>query len=133
MQPANQPPAITSGGGADTAGVELDEGSAGVGTVVASDPEGAPVAYTIVGGADAALFIVDPATGALSFVSAPDYENPVDHNRDNVYEVDLQASDGSLADDTAADGILGDSFRLKYVVTGAYSGSPVLSGRLCVR
>ena len=42
-------------------------------------------------------------------------------------------TDGALADDTAIDGILGDRFRLKYVVTGAYSGSPVLSGRLCVR
>ena len=45
----------------------------------------------------------------------------------------LIPTDGTLADDTAIDGILGDRFRIKYVVTGVYSGSPVLSGRLCVR
>lgn len=43
------------------------------------------------------------------------------------------SSDGALADDTAIDGILGDRFRLKVVTVGTYSGSPVLSGRLCVR
>jgi hypothetical protein len=42
-------------------------------------------------------------------------------------------SDGSLSDDTAVDGILGDQFRLKVVSTGTYAGSTVLSGRICVR
>jgi len=34
-------------------------------------------------------------------VSAPDHENPADANADNVYEVTVQASDGSLADSQA--------------------------------
>lgn len=42
-------------------------------------------------------------------------------------------TDGALADDTAIDGILGDRFRLKVVTVGTYTGSTVVSGRLCAR
>ena len=36
-------------------------------------------------------------SGELSFISPPDYENPQDSNQDNVYEVTIIASDGSLS------------------------------------
>lgn len=39
-------------------------------------------------------------------------------------------TDGSLADDTAIDGILGDRVRLKVISTGTYAGSTVLSARM---
>lgn len=42
-------------------------------------------------------------------------------------------TDGSLADDTAIDGILGDRFRVKIVSTGTYAGSTVLTARLVAR
>jgi len=42
-------------------------------------------------------------------------------------------TDGSLTDDTAVDGVLGERFRLKVVSTGTYAGSTVLSGRICAR
>jgi hypothetical protein len=96
--PVNKPPVITSAGGAATAELQVNEGTTGVTTVEASDPEGALVAYAISGGADAALFNLNPVSGALSFVSAPDVENPVDANGDNAYEVTVQASDGVLTD-----------------------------------
>lgn len=51
------------------------------------------VAYTIVGGADAAKFAIVEGTGVLSFVDAPDYDNPTDANADNVYEVVIMATD----------------------------------------
>ncbi len=38
-------------------------------------------------------------------------------------------TDGALSDDTAVDGILGDSFRIKVVSSGTYAGSTVLSVR----
>jgi len=41
-------------------------------------------------------------------------------------------TDGSLTDDTAIDGILGDRFRVKIVVLGTYAGSTLLVGRLTV-
>jgi hypothetical protein len=47
------------------------------------------------------LFTIDAATGALSFSAAPDYETPADANADNVYDVTVQVSDGSLTDTQA--------------------------------
>jgi hypothetical protein len=49
------------------------------------------VTYTL-GGADAADFTIDANTGVVSMV-ARDYENPVDDNTDNVYEVTITATD----------------------------------------
>lgn len=51
--------------------------------------------YSIVGGADMALFDIDGMSGSLSFLAAPDFESPTDAGGDNVYEVDVQASDGA--------------------------------------
>ena len=50
-------------------------------------------------GADAAKFQINAATGALSFVTAPTFENPTDADRNNAYVVQVRASDGSLVDD----------------------------------
>lgn len=55
--------------------------------------------YEISGGADAALFTIDPNTGTLNFKVAPDFENPTDANKDNVYEVKIKisnATDGAI-------------------------------------
>jgi hypothetical protein len=42
----------------------------------------------------------------------------------------VSPTDGTLTDDTAIDGILGDRFRIKIVSTGTYAGSTVLSARV---
>jgi hypothetical protein len=42
-------------------------------------------------------------------------------------------SDGSLADDTLVDGILGDRFRLKVISTGTYGGSTILTAGAVAR
>lgn len=42
-------------------------------------------------------------------------------------------TDGTLTDDTAIDGILGDRFRVKIVSTGIYAASTVVSARVSVR
>ena len=52
--------------------------------------------YSLGGGADAALFTIDGSTGVLAFTTSPDFEAPADANGDNVYEVIVQVSDGSL-------------------------------------
>jgi Cadherin domain/FG-GAP-like repeat/NHL repeat/Calx-beta domain len=55
--------------------------------------------YEISGGADAALFTIDPNTGTLNFKVAPDFENPTDANKDNIYEVIVKisnATDGAV-------------------------------------
>ena len=62
-------------------------------TAAATDPEGAAVTYSIVGGADAALFTIDPNTGVVDFINAPDYENPLDTNADNIYGLQIGFAD----------------------------------------
>ncbi|TSD13502.1 hypothetical protein DP107_11795, partial [Haloglomus irregulare] len=52
------------------------------------------VTYSLVGGADQSAFSIDSNTGALSFSSAPDFENPTDADTSNDYVVDVQADDG---------------------------------------
>jgi Ca2+-binding RTX toxin-like protein len=99
---ANSAPVITSDGGGAAASVPVAENSTAVTTVAATDADaGTTLAYSIVGGADAGKFTIDAATGALSFVTAPDFETPADADGDNVYDVIVGASDGSLADTQA--------------------------------
>ena len=43
-------------------------------------------------GPDSRSFQVNPLSGKLSFLLKPDYENPHDHNKDNIYEISVTAS-----------------------------------------
>ena len=61
------------------------------------DPEGAEIVWSL-GGDDAALFSIEG--GMLTFVSAPDYETPADMDEDNVYQVTVEADDGTTNMDT---------------------------------
>ena len=56
---------------------------------IAIDPDKRPrpITYSIAGGADAALFAIDRATGALTFLTAPDFEAPADAGGNNVYDL----------------------------------------------
>ncbi len=91
----NEAPIITSNGGGATASVSIAENGAAVTTVAATDPDaGATLTYSISGGLDAARFVINAATGVLQFVSAPDFDAPADAGGDNVYNVNVQVSDG---------------------------------------
>lgn len=92
----NEAPVITSNGGAGLVNATVNENSSTIATVAATDVDGDAVSFAIAGGADAARFTVDTRTGALSFISAPDFEAPTDADRDNVYDVVVNASDGRL-------------------------------------
>jgi VCBS repeat-containing protein len=52
--------------------------------------------YTL-GGADAAFFNIDTQTGAVTFKAAPDFNAPADTGGDNVYDIAVSVSDGSLS------------------------------------
>ena len=71
-----------------------------VSTYTAEDPEMGSVTLAL-SGDDSGMFelndLVIPAPGSkvLGFKSAPDFENPADSNRDNIYEVTVEASDGT--------------------------------------
>ena len=110
----NQAPRFNS---ATTASVR--EGSLPAYQAQASDPEGGAITYSIAGGEDAARFTIN-AAGALFFAAAPDFEAPADANRDNVYLVQIAASDGQLSTSLAVQITVTDDglFRVKRVATG---------------
>ena len=88
----NEPPTITS-----AAAVSVAENQTAATTVTATDPDaGATLSFSITGGADAALFAIDSTTGVLTFNSAPNFETPTDAGANNVYDVIVQVSDGTL-------------------------------------
>jgi Ca2+-binding RTX toxin-like protein len=87
-------PVITSNGGGATAALAVVENGTLVTVVTATDADGTSPAFSIEGGADAPLFTIDATSGQLSFVTAPDYENPSDSDRDRTYEVIVGAGDG---------------------------------------
>jgi hypothetical protein len=86
---------VIGGGDAD---VTIPENTLVVASLTASDIDGPALAWSIAGGADASLFHID-AGGVLSFVAAPDFEHPADHDHDNGYLVTVRAFDGSAFDD----------------------------------
>ena len=67
-----------------------------VGPVVAADADESDeiTGYAITGGVDRALFSIVSGTGALSFKSAPNYEDPLDADTDNRYVVEVEARSG---------------------------------------
>ncbi len=66
----------------------LVEGELAVMTVSATNA----TSYSISGGADSAKFNIDENSGAITFMTAPDFENPTDVDTDNTYEVIVTAT-----------------------------------------
>lgn len=91
----NEPPTITSNGGGDQASVAVNENQVDVTTVTATDPESDKITFKMIGGADQALFNINAVSGVLTFAKAPNFEEPSDANADNVYEVNVEASDNN--------------------------------------
>ena len=99
----NSAPTITSNAGGATATINMAENSTAVTTVVATDVDaGQTLVYSISGGADAAKFGINSTTGALTFVSAPDFETPTDSDFNNAYLVNITANDGNGGTDQQA-------------------------------
>lgn len=114
--PANRAPVFTS-----PAIASIAENTTGtVYTAAATDADGNAITFGISGGADAARFRI--SAGALSFVNAPDFENPDDADANNVYLVQLSASDGTAT--TTLDlavtvtNVGPDGFRVRRIITG---------------
>ena len=82
----------------------VPENSVTAGTVQATDSDDADsvTGYTIAAGADGALFSITSG-GALTFRVAPNYEDQQDADKDNRYEVRVQATSGTGAREMAAE------------------------------
>jgi len=89
--PTNRAPSITS-----AAAASVVENSAGViYQASATDPDGDPITLSL-SGTDAASFTIN-GTGEVRFASPPNFERPTDADADNVYLLQLSASDGKVA------------------------------------
>mgnify|MGYP000038259641 CR=1 FL=1 len=88
-------PVITSDGGRDEAMISILEGETNVTTVVAEDADNDELVYEIIGGVDADYFGINPETGELVFLNAPSFDQPVDFNGDNTYEIKVLVADGT--------------------------------------
>ena len=67
-------------------------------STIITDPDGDILTFSI-SGTDASLFTIDNNSSVLNSVSSSgfDYENPIDNNGDNTYELNVTASDGDKA------------------------------------
>jgi len=91
---ATTPPVITGptgGPGSATSTITINENISAVTTFSADKA----VAWSVNGGLDQSKFTINTFTGALSFISAPDFENPTDSNGDNIYVVIVRATDSN--------------------------------------
>ena len=88
VNPVNDAPVFIS---SDT--VTIEENQANVMAIETTDAENNTIEYSLSTGNDNALFAINNTTGILSFSSLPDFENPLDFDRDNRYIVTVIATD----------------------------------------
>ena len=69
-----------------------ENGTGAVATYTAVDPEGVAVKWSL-SGDDAADFTI--AGGVLAFVKSPNFEKPADMDTDNLYDITVEATDGT--------------------------------------
>ena len=98
VDPVNDDPVITSGSG-NTATYSIIENTTAVATLTASDIDGDAVTWSILPGNEGNRFNIN-SSGQLTFITAPDYEDPTDAAPTNSYIVNVQASDGHGGTDT---------------------------------
>ena len=75
-------------------------------TVDDNDSSAEQISFALSGGADVDFFQLDSTSGALAFQSPVDYETPQDSDADNVYQLNITATDE-----------LGNSAQLELVVS----------------
>ncbi|MFC3177457.1 Ig-like domain-containing protein, partial [Undibacterium amnicola] len=94
----NEHPVITSNGGGSSGSTSAAENQLAVTTVTANDVDAATTLTYSVSGTDAALFDINASNGTLTFKTTPNFETPADNGGNNIYDVIVTASDGSLTD-----------------------------------
>lgn len=125
-------PVITGpsgGAGAANSALSVNENQTAVTTLTSSTP----ATWSISGGADAGKFAIDPATGVVTFVAAPDFEAPGDTDTNNVYVVDITATDaGGLTSVQTVSVTVLDVAEGGLVISGPSGGAGAASSSLTV-
>ena len=90
----DEAPTITTTSTSATAQRQDENRTSRLYTYRATDPEGSTIRWTV-GGVDGRFFAIDErGQFAFSASTPPDYEQPGDLDRNNLYEVVIEASDG---------------------------------------
>jgi hypothetical protein len=93
----NEAPTVTSGANTNFA----ENGTGTVYTVTGTDPDAATTLTYSISGTDATLFNINSSTGAVTFKTTPNFESPTDSGTNNIYDINVIASDGSLTNSKA--------------------------------
>ena len=88
----DEPPAISG----DSSPQHAENDTGAVGIYADNDPEDASITWTL-SGDDRGDFLISE-TGELTFKNTPDFETPVDKDKNNIYLVTLTADDGTNTD-----------------------------------
>jgi hypothetical protein len=88
----NEVPVITSVAAASFA----ENGTGTAYTVAATDVDASTTLAYSLSGSDSGLFNINSITGAVTFKTSPNFESPSDSGANNVYDIIVNASDGSL-------------------------------------
>ncbi|WP_175517834.1 SdrD B-like domain-containing protein [Thiothrix caldifontis] len=127
----NEAPSITSA----SLVLTNEDSNADVMMVQAQDPDvGDKLTYRISSGADSSHFEINATTGILRFRAIPDYDAPMDANRDNTYEIEITVTDkGGLSskklfqirivNNTADDGVV---INVRALLQGPYDNKTAL-------
>lgn len=94
----NEAPVISTYSSVATYAITQAENLAAVVSYSGSDVDAGTTLTWSISGTDAADFSIDSTTGVLTFASGPDFENRLDSDANNIYQVVVTLSDGSLTD-----------------------------------
>ncbi len=75
--------------------ISVPENQTSAFTVTATDSDNDSLTYSLAG-TDASLLSIS-SSGVVTFVTAPDFENPADADTNNVYQITASVSDGSAS------------------------------------
>ncbi len=121
----NESPITSTYTSANTASISLAENTAAIVTYSGTDPDvGTSLVWSISGGVDAAKFVINSSSGALSFVSAPDFELATDNGANNTYIAIVRLSDASLTDPQTV------TVTITNLNENAVLGAPTFSGTI---
>ena len=125
---SNTAPVITN----STFNISVVENQTSAFTISATDANGDSLTYSL-SGTDASLFQVS-SSGVVTFVTAPDFENPSDADTNNIYLLTASVSDGSASDsesftvtvtNDASDDITTAGYDGVYIGAGPIQGATV--------
>jgi uncharacterized repeat protein (TIGR02543 family) len=94
----NEAPSIAINGSGATHSITQAENIGAIANYSATDVDTGSVLSWSLSGTDSSTMAIGSATGILTFNSAPDFEGPLDSDRNNTYIVIIAVSDGSLSD-----------------------------------